>query len=146
MSTMQKSLLALTNISTENMDLAPTITPVFDLTDVKKGSAFIESMLSVNPVAVSTTVTRAADASSGYSANQNLAAISSLQTQRDMQSIAASISAKVFKSKNEPLPPRPVEFHIGTIQDGDSLLQRARATNRMLSLAEGGDSSQLERI
>lgn len=42
--------------------------------------------------------------------------------------------------------PRPVEFHIGTVEDGDTLLRRARATDRMMSLAEGGDSAQMRGI
>ncbi|MGV8972720.1 MAG: hypothetical protein ACOH10_10395 [Rhodoglobus sp.] len=42
--------------------------------------------------------------------------------------------------------PRPVVFQIGTVQDGDTLLRRARANDRMLSLAEGGDSNQMAGI
>jgi hypothetical protein len=42
--------------------------------------------------------------------------------------------------------PRPVQFHIGTVEDGDTLLRRARATDRMMSLAEGGDSMQMRGI
>lgn len=146
-SALKESLKALTNISAENMDLAPTITPVFDLTDVKRGSADLSRMMSVDPVRVNATatVTKATDVSGEYNRNKSVAVNTSMQAQRDMQVLAASIS-KAVKRDVEPTPPRPVEFHIGTIQDGDSLLQRARATNRMLSLAEGGDSPQLERI
>lgn len=43
-----------------------------------------------------------------------------------------------------PAPgPRPVEFHIGKVEDGDTLLRQARATDRMMALAEGGDSTQM---
>lgn len=38
---------------------------------------------------------------------------------------------------------RPQVFHIGTVEDGDSLLRRARAADELLSLAEGGNSTQV---
>lgn len=55
--------------------------------------------------------------------------------------------APVRTSAPAPAPgPRPVVFQIGTVQDGDTLLRRARANDRMLSLAEGGDSNQMAGI
>jgi hypothetical protein len=57
--------------------------------------------------------------------------------------LTAALAVKSVNPKEPVTTPRPVEFHIGTIQDGDSLLRRARADNKMLSLAEGGDSPQI---
>ena len=139
------SLETLSSLTAENLDMTPTITPVFDLSGVKKDSGYISDLLAMKPVAVDATVSQAQVASVGYNANQTASVANSLQMQRDVKTLAATVAAK-STTDSAPVAPRPVQFHIGTIQDGDSLLRRARATNRMLSLAEGGDSPQLERI
>ena len=144
-SSLKKSLKSLSGITAENMDIAPTIRPVFDMTGLKKDSALIGNMLDVKPLNVNATFAKASFAATGYNNNQNTTAASTLLRQNDIKALSESISLSTAKS-NVAASPRPVEFHIGTIQDGDSLLRRARATNKMLSLAEGGDSTQMEKI
>jgi len=145
---MKESLMSLANINADTMNVNPTITPVLDLTDVKKGSAAIDGMMGTGSMRVNATatVTKATDVSDDYNRTRASVANVSMQERNDLRALVATLSSKVSKRDIDPVPPRPVEFHIGTVQDGDSLLQRARATNRMLSLAEGGDSAQLESI
>lgn len=123
------------SIST-NMDSAPTIRPVLDLTHVEQNAGKIHSMLATNPIKADAATSSVRDISTGHSATQATAAFNAAQTQKALQALAA---AKPAQAEG----PRPVEFHIGTVEDGDSLLRRARATNKMLTLAEGGDSTQV---
>lgn len=137
---MRKSLTGISDIGLDSMDIRPTITPVLDLTDVEKNSGLVGSMLATQPIAVGATYSNAQDVSTGYSNSQ----VGPVQMRKDIQAITAALAAN--PTNTNPVPPRAVEFHIDTIQDGDSLLRRARATNKMLSLAEGGDSTQIARI
>lgn len=59
------------------------------------------------------------------------------------QSSAESIAAALKANGVAGTEPRPIQFHVGTVEDGDSLFRKARATDRMLAMAEGGDSQQV---
>lgn len=65
---MTKTISALADMVPKSVDLNPTITPVLDLTGVKKGAGQIGSMLSVQPISVDTSYTKAANISAGYTA------------------------------------------------------------------------------
>lgn len=119
-----------------DMDTAPVIRPVLDLSDVEANAGRVGSLLSVSPLRTDVAYANAQSASSGYSSSQAAADFNATQMRKALQTLAAIKPAQVEG-------PRPVEFHIGTVQDGDSLLQRARATNKMLALSEGGDSTQM---
>lgn len=123
------------SIST-NMDASPTIRPVLDLSHVEANAGKLNSMLTTSPLTVDSASAKAKDISSSYASNQAVIAFNAAQAQKALQVLA---STKATQSDG----PRPVEFHIGTVEDGDSLLRRARATNKMLTLAEGGDSTQI---
>lgn len=131
---MRKSISGMSDLMSEPIDINPTITPVLDLTNVQKGAGQLGSMLTTKPISVGTTYSNANTVSTGLTLPAN-----SAKTLAD--TLTAALAAKpVTTTKTTP---RPVEFHIGTIQDGDSLLRRARAANTMVSLAEGGDSTQI---
>ena len=65
------------------------------------------------------------------------AALADQQTMAQANSIAAQLKAIGVNQQ------RPIAMHIGTVEDGDSLFRRARAADKMLSMAEGGDSQQI---
>lgn len=119
-----------------SMDTSPTIRPVLDLSHVEKNAGKIGSLLSTNPISADVAYLNATDISSKQMSN---GAAASLQTAQMQKALAALASVKAKESD----APRPVQFNIETVQDGDSLLRRARATNKMLTLAEGGDSTQV---
>lgn len=72
----------------------------------------------------------------------------SLQSVRDISSAksASDTTASAIKTAlaGHDVQARPLHVNVEHIDDGDSLLRRARATDNMLSMAEGGDSLQLE--
>jgi hypothetical protein len=49
---MSKSVAGFSDLITADVDVQPTITPVLDLTNIKKGSGQIGSLLSTQPVSV----------------------------------------------------------------------------------------------
>lgn len=118
-----------------DMDTAPVIRPVLDLSDVSSGAGALNSMLTPDPISADATYTNAQGASLMSSPTQSILTAEAIQTRKAMEALVAAQTNKV--------EPRPAVFHIDTVQDGDSLLSRARATNKMLSLAEGGDSTQI---
>lgn len=122
-----------------NMDSTPTIRPILDLSHVEKNAGKLDSMLSTNPLLSDVAYSKAKDIASGYTDNQAASLFDATQTRKALQTIAAM---KPTQSDSV----RPVTFNIDTVQDGDSLLRRARATNKMLTLAEGGDSTQVVNI
>jgi len=137
---MRKSISGMDSLLPSDTNINPTITPVLDLTNVQKDALGIDSMLNTKPLAVASTYSTAQNVSAGYNANPG----GSVQTSRDIKALTTAIGINSAPTDQTSVPPvRPVEFHIGTVQDGDSLLRRARATGKMLSLAEGGDSPQI---
>jgi tape measure domain-containing protein len=141
---MRKSISGMSDLIANDITVNPTITPVLDLTSMQKDAQGIDAMLSTKPISVGATYSQATSASTGYGNTKTAIAQSAGQTSTDIKALTAAISAvKPNANGQTPVAPRPVQFHIGTVQDGDSLLQRARATDKMLSLAEGGDSPQM---
>jgi hypothetical protein len=67
---MSKTISGLSDAVQGNVDINPTITPVLDLSDVKKKSSQIGSMLSVGPMNVDASYANAKIVSAGYSDNQ----------------------------------------------------------------------------
>jgi len=133
---MRKSISGISDVIDSDMDMHPTITPILDLSDVKNNAGSLGSMLSTKPITVDAALSKVNSISTGYQS------VPSSKTLQDMQALTASMAAKTMNTQDQSTP-RPVEFHIGTVEDGDSLFRRARANDRMLSLAEGGDSQQM---
>jgi tape measure domain-containing protein len=141
---MRKSISGMSDLIANDISVNPTITPVLDLTTMQKDALGIDSMLSTKPITVGATYSQAASASTGYTNTKTaIAQTGTTQTSSDIKALTAALSAVKPNATGQTPTARPVEFHIGTVQDGDSLLQRARATDKMLSLAEGGDSPQM---
>lgn len=138
---MRKSISGMSDLIDGDIDMRPSITPILDLTDIQKNAGLLGGMLQTDPIAVGATYSKAQDASAGYNANPS----DSVQMRRDLQSLTAMVASNTVTTKEQPLP-RPMEFHIGVMEDGDSLFRRARATNKMLTLAEGGDSTQIASV
>ena len=59
------------------------------------------------------------------------------------QSRALDAIASALTNSNGAQP-RPLNVFVDTVEDGDSLLRRARANDNMLSIAEGSNSKQLQ--
>jgi hypothetical protein len=70
----RKSIAGMSDIITAPVDFAPKITPVLDLSNVKKNSAMISSMLETTPITVEAAYISASTASAGYEANKAAAA------------------------------------------------------------------------
>jgi tape measure domain-containing protein len=68
---MSKTIAGMSSLISGSMDVTPTITPVLDLSTVKKNASQIGDMLSTTPVNVSASTTSAKIASAGYSDNTN---------------------------------------------------------------------------
>lgn len=67
---MRKTLTGLASVVPDSMEMNPTITPVLDLSAVKKGAGQIGSMLPNNALALKSSYSSAANASAGYKSNQ----------------------------------------------------------------------------
>jgi tape measure domain-containing protein len=68
---MSKSIAGMSDMINANMNVNPTITPVLDLSDVKKNAAQISDILTPSSVSVGTSTASAKIASAGYSSNAN---------------------------------------------------------------------------
>lgn len=68
---MSKSISGMSDLIQNNVDAHPTITPVLDLTEVKKNSAKIGDMLTAAPIDIGSSYLKAKIASAGYTANQD---------------------------------------------------------------------------
>jgi hypothetical protein len=72
--TVQNTLSALGQAVDANMQLQPTITPVFDLTEVQKGASQIGNLLTTTPLSVAGTAAVANAAAADKQENDNIAA------------------------------------------------------------------------
>lgn len=88
LTSMSKSIAGMSDLINANVDVNPTITPVLDLSSVKKNASQINSLLTTTPVTVGVSTSSAKNASAGYSANTE--AISTVA--------------------NSPKPPTPMTF------------------------------------
>lgn len=145
---MRKSLSGMSDLLSGGVDMSPVVRPILDLSGVQKDALGIGDMLTTNPIAVDTTYSsaNAAVTSTGYTDTKTALSQSSesAQTRSDIQALTTALAA--IPATSTQTSPRPIEFHIAKVEDGDSLFRRARATNKMVTLAEGGDSNQMERI
>lgn len=141
--TMKKSMSGLSGALSGDADMTPVIAPVLDLTNVKKGAGQLDGLLTTRPMTVDSTYSKAKDVSGSYNENKATLLGDSAQMRRELQSLNIAAAKAGTKDTNEP---RPVVFNIANVADGQALLARARATNKMLTLAEGGDSLQIARI
>lgn len=145
---MRKSLSGMSNLLSEDADMTPVVRPILDLTSMQKDALGINDMLAVNPISVDAAYSSANAnvASAGYSETKTALSQSSdsAQTRSDIKALTAIIAATPIGTSEQGL--RPIDFHIAKVEDGDSLFRRARSINKMVSLSEGGDSSQMERI
>lgn len=67
---LRKSISGISDVLTTDANFNPIIRPVLDLTDVKKQSSQIGSVLAPAPIKTDLSYSRAKDASTGYSANK----------------------------------------------------------------------------
>jgi hypothetical protein len=69
--TLRGSLSDMSSIFSKDMDLNPTITPVLDLSEVRKDAARVGGWLSAKPISVGTAYYTAQDAAARYEANRD---------------------------------------------------------------------------
>lgn len=72
--TMQKTLMEMSNAVDGNMQLQPTITPVLDLSNVRKGATELAGMLPSQQINVDAAYSTAKDVSAAYKQNQQVEA------------------------------------------------------------------------
>jgi len=68
---LSRSLADISEMVHDNVDLTPTITPVLDLTDVKRRSAELWNMLDTKPISVDSSVVSAQQAEAGVQQNKD---------------------------------------------------------------------------
>lgn len=68
---LRNSLSSMSELVRSDMDLTPTITPVLDLSNVKKNAETLGSLLSTKPITLDATYSSAKQASAGYQNNQD---------------------------------------------------------------------------
>jgi tape measure domain-containing protein len=68
---MSKTIAGMSDLIQGSIDLTPTITPVLDLTNIKKNAGQIGSVLGSAPISIDTTYSSAKIASAGYTQNQS---------------------------------------------------------------------------
>lgn len=68
---LRKTISGLGDMIGSDMDMTPTITPVLDLSSVRRDAAQLDSMLASRPLAVTPSRSSAVDASNGYNANRD---------------------------------------------------------------------------
>lgn len=72
LTSMSKTISGMSDLIAANVDVAPTITPVLDLSSVKKNAGQITDILSTTPVNVGASTASAKIASAGYSSNNDV--------------------------------------------------------------------------
>ncbi len=73
-STLARSLSDFSYLMTKDIEVSPTITPVLDLSNVRKSAGQIGSILTPQSITVDTSYASAKDASQGFNNNQDIAA------------------------------------------------------------------------
>lgn len=68
---MSKTIAGMSSLITDNIDTTPRITPVLDLSEIKKSAGQIGNMIGTSSVDVGSVYSKAQNASEGYSANQS---------------------------------------------------------------------------
>lgn len=120
--TLSKSLSGFSDLITEDLGSRPTITPVLDLTAIKKGAVQIGGLLSVRPVSVDAAYSKAVQIQTGYLSNQSTL---------DADGVNAERSAVTFNQyNNSPKALSTAEIY--------------RQTNNQLSIAKGALSTSAD--
>ena len=88
LTSMSKTISGMGDMISANVDINPTISPVLDLTNVKKSAGQISSLLATTPVTVGVSTSSAKNASAGYTANTDA----------------------ITTVANSPKPPAPVNY------------------------------------
>jgi tape measure domain-containing protein len=68
---LKNTLTGMSSVLDDHVDLNPKITPVLDLTDVRKSAAQLGGILAITPVRVTASAISANNAATGFQANQN---------------------------------------------------------------------------
>jgi len=92
---MSKTIAGMSDMITGNIDVTPTITPVLDLSDVKKKAGEIGGIFGTTSVKTDASYSNAVNASAGYSQNQS----TSMQTTGTQQSGGVSFTQNNYSPK-----------------------------------------------
>lgn len=71
LTSMSKTISGMSDLISGSVDINPTITPVLDLSDIKKNAGQISDLLTTTPVTVGASTSSAKNASAGITANSN---------------------------------------------------------------------------
>lgn len=108
---LRKSLTGFSDLIVHDSDLTPVITPVLDLSSVKKDAASIGTLFAAKPIAVDSAYSKAAYVAAGYARNQAAARQSSETTvapapmsfTQNNYSPKALSSAEIYRQTNNQL-------------------------------------------
>lgn len=110
MLSLKKSLSGLAKaVAANELDLSPTITPVVDLSGVKKTASALDGLFAMNPISVKTSYSGATAAADGYQSNQDAqnsdgtsSAPTSVTYEQNIYSPKAVSTAEVYRqTKNQ---------------------------------------------
>jgi tape measure domain-containing protein len=113
--TMGKTISGLGSMMGNLDELNPVITPVLDLSEIKKGSGAISDLFNTTPIDLNNVTASAADASAGYGAN--------LEALAELVAANSGISQSFTQNNYSPKALSNVEIY--------------RQTNNQISLAKG---------
>lgn len=107
---LRKTISGLGDIISSDMDMTPVITPVLDLSGVKKDAEQLATMLTATPLAVTPAYSQAKDASSGYDANRAAGTEAAVVTEHTEVSLTqnnyspkALSSVEIYRNTNNQL-------------------------------------------
>jgi hypothetical protein len=120
--TVRKSISYMGKIASSDIDVTPTIRPVLDLTEVKKGAGQISGLFSPKAISVRTSYSSAAEASIGYRNNQ---------AATEERTLATHTESTTFIQNN---------YSPKALSSADIY----RQTNNALSVAKGGLTSSVK--
>lgn len=109
LNSLKMSLSGINSLVNSGIDMAPTIRPVLDLTDVQKNAGILTKLLATNPVYVGTTYDKATSASAGYNDNQTAVTSTLDETQNNLTFIQnitspkAVSTAEVYRQTNNQI-------------------------------------------
>jgi hypothetical protein len=122
---MSKTIAGMSDLIGTNVDMTPRITPVLDLSDIKKNAGQIGSMLGSASVNVGSTYSNAVNASAGYTENKSAVATTSTGSK-------APAGVSFVQNNYSPKALTPVEIYRQT----KNQLSQARG---VLVYQDGGD-------
>jgi tape measure domain-containing protein len=109
-SSLSKSLSGMSDLVTGNFDISPTITPVLDLSSVKKSAGQIGTMLSTQPIAVDSAYSKALAVASSQMSTQGTDTAATASTQvksvtyiQNNNSPKSLTAAEIYRQTNNQL-------------------------------------------